>query len=80
MDSKAKRRRCLCLFDFFAVCFIDISPVDGALKENETGADITFDNGTVGSHTVHSVVTVGNIPYFNTKFFESETYTYGIYI
>ena len=26
------------------------------------------------------VVTVGNIPYFNTKFFESETYTYGIYI
>ena len=26
------------------------------------------------------VVTVGDIPYFNTKFFESETYTYGIYI
>lgn len=54
--------------------------VDGVLKENETGADITLDNSTVGSHTVRSVVTVGDIPYFNTKFFESETYTYGKYI
>ena len=54
--------------------------VDGALKENETGADITLDNSTVGSHTVRSVVTVGDITYFNTKFFESETYTYGKYI
>ena len=54
--------------------------VDGVLKENETGANITLDNGTVGSHTVRSVVTVGDIPYFNTKFFESETYTYGKYI
>ncbi len=54
--------------------------VDGVLKENETGADITLDNGTVGSHTVRSVVTVGDITYFNTKFFESETYTYGKYI
>ena len=54
--------------------------VDGILKENETGADITLDNGKVGSHTVRSVVTVGDIPYFNTKFFESETYTYGKYI
>ena len=54
--------------------------VDGALKENETGANITLDNSTVGSHTVRSVVTVGDIPYFNTKFFESETYTYGKYI
>ena len=54
--------------------------VDGVLKENETGANITLDNSTVGSHTVRSVVTVGNIPYFNTKFFESETYTYGKYI
>ena len=54
--------------------------VDGVLKENETGADITLDNITVGSHTVRSVVTVGDIPYFNTKFFESETYTYGKYI
>lgn len=26
------------------------------------------------------MVTVGDIPYFNTKFFESETYTYGKYI
>ena len=54
--------------------------VDGVLKENETGADITLDNSTVGSHTVRSVVTVGDITYFNTKFFESETYTYGKYI
>lgn len=54
--------------------------VDGVLKENETGANITLDNSTVGSHTVRSVVTVGDIPYFNTKFFESETYTYGKYI
>lgn len=54
--------------------------VDGVLKENETGADITLDNITVGSHTVRSVVTVGDITYFNTKFFESETYTYGKYI
>ena len=54
--------------------------VDGALIENETGANITLDNSTVGSHTVRSVVTVGDIPYFNTKFFESETYTYGKYI
>lgn len=54
--------------------------VDGVLKENETGADITLDNGTVGSHTVRSVVTIGDITYFNTKFFESETYTYGKYI
>ena len=54
--------------------------VDGALIENETGADITLDNSKVGSHTVRSVVTVGDIPYFNTKFFESETYTYGKYI
>ena len=54
--------------------------VDGVLKENEMGADITLDNSTVGSHTVRSVVTVGDIPYFNTKFFESETYTYGKYI
>ena len=54
--------------------------VDGELKENETGANITLDNSTVGSHTVRSVVTVGDIPYFNTKFFESETYTYGKYI
>ncbi len=54
--------------------------VDGVLKENETGADITLDNSTVGRHTVRSVVTVGDIPYFNTKFFESETYTYGKYI
>ncbi len=54
--------------------------VDGILKENETGADITLDNSTVGSHTVRSVVTVGDITYFNTKFFESETYTYGKYI
>ena len=54
--------------------------VDGVLKENETGADITLDNNTVGSHTVRSVVTVGDITYFNTKFFESETYTYGKYI
>ena len=46
--------------------------VDGVLKENETGADITLDNSTVGSHTVRSVVTVGDITYFNTKFFESE--------
>lgn len=54
--------------------------VDGVLKENETGADITLDNSTVGSHTVRSVVTVGDITYFNAKFFESETYTYGKYI
>ena len=54
--------------------------VDGALIENETGANITLDNSTVGSHTVRSVVTVGDIPYFNTKFFESKTYTYGKYI
>ena len=54
--------------------------VDGVLIENETGANITLDNSTVGSHTVRSVVTVGDIPYFNTKFFESETYTYGKYI
>lgn len=54
--------------------------VDGVLKENETEADITLDNSTVGSHTVRSVVTVGDITYFNTKFFESETYTYGKYI
>ena len=54
--------------------------VDGVLKENETGADITLDNSTVGNHTVRSVVTVGDITYFNTKFFESETYTYGKYI
>ncbi len=54
--------------------------VDGALIENETGANITLDNSTVGSHTIRSVVTVGDIPYFNTKFFESETYTYGKYI
>ena len=54
--------------------------VDGVLKENETGANFTLDNSTVGSHTVRSVVTVGDIPYFNTKFFESETYTYGKYI
>lgn len=54
--------------------------VDGVLKENETGANITLDNSTVSSHTVRSVVTVGDIPYFNTKFFESETYTYGKYI
>lgn len=54
--------------------------VDGVLKENETGVDITLDNSTVGSHTVRSVVTVGDITYFNTKFFESETYTYGKYI
>lgn len=54
--------------------------VDGVLKENETGADITLDNSTVDSHTVRSVVTVGDITYFNTKFFESETYTYGKYI
>ena len=54
--------------------------VDGVLKENETGANITLDNSTVGSHTVRSVVTVGDIPYFNTKFFDSETYTYGKYI
>ena len=54
--------------------------VDGVLKENEMGANITLDNSTVGSHTVRSVVTVGDIPYFNTKFFESETYTYGKYI
>ena len=54
--------------------------VDGVLKENETGANITLDNNTVGSHTVRSVVTVGDITYFNTKFFESETYTYGKYI
>ena len=54
--------------------------VDGVLKENETGADITLDNSTVGSHTVRSVVTVGDITYFNTKFFESETYTYVKYI
>lgn len=54
--------------------------VDGILKENETRADITLDNIKVGSHTVRSVVTVGDIPYFNTKFFESETYTYGKYI
>ena len=54
--------------------------VDGELKENETRANITLDNSKVGSHTVRSVVTVGDIPYFNTKFFESETYTYGKYI
>ena len=54
--------------------------VDGLLKENETGADITLDNSTVGSHTVRSVVTVGDITYFNAKFCESETYTYGKYI
>ena len=54
--------------------------VDGVLKDNETEANITLDNSTVGSHTVRSVVTVGDITYFNTKFFESETYTYGKYI
>ena len=54
--------------------------VDGVLKENETGASITLDNSTVGRHTVHAVVTVGNLPYFNTRFFESETYIYGKYI
>lgn len=54
--------------------------VDGVLIENETGANIKLDNSKVGSHTVRSVVTVGDIPYFNTKFFESETYTYGKYI
>lgn len=54
--------------------------VDGVLKEDETGAGITLDSGTVGSHTVRAVVTVGDLPYFNTRFFESETYTYEKYI
>lgn len=34
--------------------------VDGVLKENETGADITLDNSTVGSHTVRTAVTIQN--------------------